>query len=162
MADEVTACSLSNYKKRRIVRASITRFTTKLKDLESKADQPGTFDLTQQMKLKLENLDKDFKTYHYGLVDLVDAADKTTLKNEQDTLDNHDDEMAVLAVRVQQLITACASSSDANPRKIASRRLTRLQKSLHLLATLSRLYMETLMMPLSSDNTRSSYQEGTW
>ena len=52
------------------------------------------------------------------------------LKNEQETLDNHDDEMAVLAVRVQQLITACASSSDVNPRKIVSRRFAHLQKSL--------------------------------
>ena len=108
MADEATARSLSNYKKRRgIVRASIIQFTTKLKDLESKADQPGTFDLAQQIKLKLETLDKDFKTYHYGLIDLVDAEDKATLKNEQETLDNHDDEMAILAVHVQQLITAC-------------------------------------------------------
>ena len=131
MADETTARSLSNCKKRRgIVRASITRFNTKLKDLESKADQPGTFDLAQQMKHKLETLDKDFKTYHYALVDLIDAEDEATLKNEQETLDSHDDEMAVLAVRVQQLITACTSSSDANPRKIASRRLARLQKSL--------------------------------
>ena len=84
MADETTARSLFNYKKRRgIVHASITRFTTKLKDLESKADQPGTFDLAQQMKLKLENLDKDFKTYHYGLVDLVDAEDETARHSRQ-------------------------------------------------------------------------------
>ena len=130
MAEETTARSLSNCKKRRgITRASITRFNTKLKDLESKADQAGTFDLAQQMKLKLESLDKDFKTYHYALVDLVD--DEATLASEQETLDNHDDEMAILAVRVQQLITLSASpSSDTDPRKIASRRLARLQKSI--------------------------------
>ena len=130
MAEETTARSLSNCKKRRgIARASITRFNTKLKDLESKADQAGTFDLAQQMKLKLESLDKDFKTYHYALVDLID--DEATLASEQETLDNHDDEMAILAVRVQQLITLSASpSSDTDPRKIASRRLARLQKSI--------------------------------
>ena len=98
MADETTARSLSNCKKRRgIVRASITRFNTKLKDLESKADQPGTFDLAQQMKQKLETFDKDYNTCHYALVDLIDAGDEATLKNKRETLDNHDDEMAVLA-----------------------------------------------------------------
>ena len=133
MAEEATARSLSNCKKRRgIARASITRFGTKLKDLESKADQPGTFDLAQQMKRKLETLDNDFKTHHYALVDLVDDKDETTLEHEQETLDNHDDEIAVLTVRVQQLISACtrASSGDANPRRIASRRLSHIQKSL--------------------------------
>ena len=39
IADEATVHSLSNYKKRgEIVRASVTQFTTKLKDLESKAN----------------------------------------------------------------------------------------------------------------------------
>ena len=131
MMDEATTLSLSNCKKRRgVVRASITKLTTKLKDLESKADQPGTFDLAQQAKKRLETLDSDFKTYHYSLVDPIDEKDEAALKNEQETLDNHDDEMAVLTIRVQQLITACAPTSDTNPCKIASRRLARLQKSL--------------------------------
>ena len=89
------------------MRVSINQFNTKLKDLEGKADQPGTLDLTQQMKLKLESLDKDFKTYHYALVDLID--DEATLASKQESLDNHDDEMAILTVRVQQLITLSAS-----------------------------------------------------
>ena len=104
MAEETTARSLSNCKKRRgIARASITWFSTKLQDLERKADQAGTFDLAQQMKLKLESLDKDFKTYHYALVDLID--DEATLASEQETLDSHDNEMAIQAVSVQELIT---------------------------------------------------------
>ena len=132
MAEETTTRSLFKCKKRRgIARASITRFNTKLKDLESKADQAGTFDLAQQIKLKLESLDKDFKTYYYALVDLID--DEATLASEQETLDNYDDEMAILAVRVQQLITLSASpSSDTDPRKIVSRTNSSIQESASL------------------------------
>ena len=84
------------------------------------------------MKQRLETLDKDFKTYHYALADLIAAKDEATLKHEQETLDNHDDEVAVLAICVWQLISAFAPSSNTNPRKIASHRLTHLQKSLSL------------------------------
>ena len=131
MADEATARSVSNCKRRGIARTSITRFNTKLKDLESKVDQPGTFDPVQQMKRKLETLDNDFKTHHYALVDLVDAEDEAGLKREQEALDDHD-EIAALTVHVQQLISACthASSSDANPRRIVSCRLAHIQRSL--------------------------------
>ena len=115
-------------KRRGISRASITRLTTKLKDLESKVDQPGTFDLAQRMKQRLETLDSEFKTHHYGLVEHID--EEEALKREQEALDDRDDEIAVLAVRVQRLINSCAPSSVSDPRKIASRRLTYLQKSL--------------------------------
>ena len=82
---------------------SITRLSTHLKDLESKADQPATLDLARQMSQRLESLDSDFKLHHYTLID-----DAETMLKEQDILDGHDDEMATLSTRIERLIAVCA------------------------------------------------------
>ena len=115
-------------KRRGVVRASITRLFTRLKDLESKADQPTTLDLARQMSQKLESLDSDFKLHHYALIDLID--DTESMLKEQDILDGHDDEMATLSTRIKRLIAVCDSSSKFGPRKIASRKLVRLERNL--------------------------------
>ena len=115
-------------KRRGVVRASITRLFTRLKDLESKADQPTTLDLARQISQKLESLDSDFKLHHYALIDLID--DTESMLKEQDILDGHDDEMATLSTRIKRLIAVCDSSSEFGPRKIASRRLVRLERNL--------------------------------
>ena len=73
---------------------------------------------------KLDALDSDFRTHHHAFID------EEILQGEQNTLDEHDDLVAQLAVRIQQLITLCTSSLDSSPRKIASRRLSHLQKTL--------------------------------
>ena len=79
-------------KRQGVVHASITWLSTRLKDLESKADQPTTLDLVRQMSQRLETLDSDFKLHHYALID-----DTETMLKEQDILDGHDDEMATLS-----------------------------------------------------------------
>ena len=127
--NEAEARSGSTHKRRRgVVRASITRIATRLRDLEGKTDQPGTLELVQRMPPKLEALDAEFKTHHYALLDFVD--DPEAVSKEQETLDDHDDDVTLLAVRMQQLIAKCASSPDTNARKIVSRRLLLLQKNL--------------------------------
>ena len=77
---------------RGVIRASITRLSTRLKDLEAKVDQPTTLDLTQRMTQKLDTLDSEFKVHHFALVDVIDG-DEFLLK-EQETLNEHDDEIA--------------------------------------------------------------------
>ena len=89
----------------------------RLKDLESKADQPTTLDLTRQISQKLESLDSDFKLHHYALIDLIDDAE--SMLKEQDILDGHDDKMATLSTCIKWLIVVCDSSSEFGPRKIA-------------------------------------------
>ena len=111
-----------------VVRASITRLFTLLKDLESKADQPPTLDLTRQMSQKLESLDSDFKLHHYALIDLID--DTESMLKEQNILDGHDDKMAILSTHIKRLIVVCDSSSELGPRKTASQRLVRLERNL--------------------------------
>ena len=110
------------------MRASITRLATRIRDLEGRVDRDDTLELAKQAKQKLEKLDVDFKTHHYNLIDVID--DEDSLLREQGIIDEHDDEQAVLAIRVQQLITTCDSSSQVGTPKIAVRRLQRLKRIL--------------------------------
>ena len=83
-------------RRRGVVRASITRITNRLKELEGKADQPTTLDIAQRTLKKLDTLEAEFKTHHYALIDLID--DDDDLREEQELLDRHDDEMSTLVV----------------------------------------------------------------
>ena len=122
----LTMSNVSTLRKRRgVVRASITRLTNRLK---GDTDSPVTLDLAGGMTRKLDALDTEFRAHHQALVDLID--DEEALLTEQNTLDDHDDHVAVLTARIQQLVSACTPSSDLSLRKIASRRLSHLQKSL--------------------------------
>ena len=129
-----TMSNTSTLRKRRgIVRASITRLTNRLKDLESDTDKPTALDLTQGMTRKLEALDLEFRTHHHALIDLID--EEETLLTEQQTLDEHDDVIAELSARIQQLANACTPSSNPPLRKIASRGLSHLKKALSSVRT---------------------------
>lgn len=87
MSEEATPATLR--RRRGVVRASITRLSSRLNDLEGKTDQATTHDITQRTSLKLTKLDSEFKTYHYRLIDLID--DDDTLEREQAVLDEHDE-----------------------------------------------------------------------
>ena len=120
-------------KRRGVARASITRLATRLKDLENDASGPTTLDLAWGITRKLDALHLEFQTHHHAIVDFID--DEEALQKERSTLDKHDDCVAELAACIQQLINVCTSSSDSSPRKIASRRLSRLQKNLSSIST---------------------------
>ena len=95
---------LASLKKRRgIVKASLTRLRTRLTNLESSVEQPDTVDHAKRLSTKLDTLDTEFKAHHYAIVDLTD--DETQLQREQDGLDEHDDEVSQLAVRIQQSVS---------------------------------------------------------
>ena len=104
-------------KRRGVVRASITRLATRLKDLETKVDQPTTLDLAHRMSQKLDSLDSEFKVHHYALVDIIDDNDLSS--KEQETLDEHDDEITELAICIKKLISLCTATPDSNFRKVA-------------------------------------------
>ena len=74
------------------------------------------------MSQKLESLDAGFKFHHFAVVDTLD--DEGSLAKEQETLDQHDDDIAELAVRIEQLIATSDSASESGARKTASRRLS--------------------------------------
>ena len=87
-----------------------------------------TLELAQGMSQKLSDLDAEFRMHHHALIDLID--DEEALAKKQEVLDAHDDLIAELAVRVKQLIAASSLLSNESSRRIASRKLARLQKSL--------------------------------
>lgn len=120
--------ALSTQRKRRgVVKASITRLGSRLKELESEVEEPTTHDHAQRLATRLETLDAEF----FSLIDLID--DDETLEKEQETLDQHDDDVTTLAVRIQQLImVSSATPTNSDHRKVLLRKLQHLEKSLSL------------------------------
>ena len=100
--------------------------TTRLKDFETEVSQQGIIDHAQRMQQKLDALDEEFRSHHHDIVDLVDSDESLT--REQLALVEHDDLVAELAGRIKQLITV-RTSSDATPRRVASRRLAHVRKA---------------------------------
>jgi hypothetical protein len=144
---ETNARALANHKKRRgVVHASLTRLGTKLGELEGSTDQPDTLDLAKRLVNKLECLDAEYKTHHYSIVDLID--EEGDLAIEQAALDAHDENIALLGIRIQRLITACSKSPDSDPHKIASKQLTT-----HLKTRLSSVVDSISSMSPAADNT---------
>jgi hypothetical protein len=96
--------------------------------LESKADKTGTLEIAKQSMLKLEKLDTEFKSHHFDLIDTIE--DESVLKEEEVVLEQHEDNVASLTLKLQHLITACGLPAVATERKVALRRLQRLKKLL--------------------------------
>ena len=143
MAAEEAGRSLTNAKKRRgVARASLTRLTNRLKDLEGESAEHKTLELAQRMSQKLSDLDSEFRTHHHALIDLID--DEDTLAKEQEVLDTHDDLVAELSVRVKQVIVASSPSTSESSRRISSRKLAHLQKSLTTITSIIRDTSTTL------------------
>ena len=132
MAEEDDSRRLANARKRRgVAHASLTRLSNRLRDLEGKAGEPKTLELAHRMSQKLTDLDSEFRAHHHALID-----DDESLAKEQDVLDSHDDLVAELGVRVKQVIAASSPSSVESSRKIASRKLAHLQKSLSAISSI--------------------------
>ena len=108
------------------MRASITRFGTRLKELEDAAPKPNTPTHARQLLEKLKSLDKELRGLHYEVIDLIDDGSEDIVEAEQVVLDKHDDDIAALAVRLESL-SVVAASSTADARRPLSRRLSRLQ-----------------------------------
>lgn len=110
-----------------MVHASITRLTTQLGELEaSQSYKPSTLNLVNYTLIKLNLLNAEFKTHHYGLINVIQ--DEETLTKEQDILDKHDDHVADLTARIKLLKASCNASSSSRARQITSCRLSDIQK----------------------------------
>jgi DNA repair exonuclease SbcCD ATPase subunit len=94
-----------------------------------------TLDHAQRLIKKLESLDAEFRVHHYSVVDLVTAEEE--LVGEQDTIDQHDDIVEELSVRIQKLVSICSNLSEdpSAPRSIHSRKLEHLDKDLSAINT---------------------------
>ena len=122
--------ALSNFCKRRgVVKASITRLKTHLSAMELTPDE-DTVDNARQLLAKLRTSDSDFKDLHMSMIDLID--DEDTVLAEQTALDNHDDLVASMTLRVQKLIASVKPAPDGrvDNRRILARRLKQIQERL--------------------------------
>ena len=113
------------------MKASLTKLTTKLVELEGADTGPSKTSQAQQYLKRLETLDANFKTHHLAIMDKVD--DEEQLGVEQEALDQHDDDVMHLSIRLQTLLRPAATSLDTHThsllpdRTIIERHLAQLQ-----------------------------------
>ena len=92
------------------MKGSITRIKNRFAELEGESDRPNVRDSAGQMLAKLKEHDADFRKNHLTLVEL---REDEALIVEQATLDEHDDLIAALTVRIMKLADSTATSSKA-------------------------------------------------
>ena len=155
MTEEAARRLVSAKKRRGVARASITRLANRLKDLEGGPGDAKTLQLAQRMSQKLTELDSEFRAHHHSLIDLIDEDD--SLAKEQGILDSHDDLIAKLSVRVEQVIVAASPTSQESSRRVAFRKLTHIVKSLESVTSVITNVAET---PLDTFALRQ-YEEKT-
>ena len=129
MADQRELSKL--WKRRGVAKGSITRIDTRLGNLEGDADRPGLRDSARQMLAKLKEHDAEFRKIHLTLIDLID--EEEILIAEQATLDEHDDLVASLTVRIMTLADSASRSSSTttiSERDLLMRRCDRLETRL--------------------------------
>ena len=131
----------ANRKRRGVVRASLTRLDTRVAELEGKLEISARDRLAAHRLLqKLDTLDADFKLYHLAIIDLVGDE---SLNTEQALLDEHDDKVADLALRIQQLGPDSAppspSTTSLDPRVRLTKRLRRVERDLELVTAVESL-----------------------
>ena len=121
---------ISKFRKRRgVAKASITRLSSRLGTLEGEVAQPNTKNSAKQMLSKLEEASTEFKQAHLTIIDLIEKEED--LGAEQTALDEHDDHVASLTVRLQALITGGDTPiTKIDEREVLSRRIKRLQSCL--------------------------------
>ena len=119
------------------MKASITRLTSRLDELQSKLVEPSTLSHLSKLSTKLESLDSEFKVHHYAVVDAIPSDDDAdeNLQREQDELDQHDSTVADLSVRVEQLMQECSSKVESPAHKVFSSSLTNLQERINTITT---------------------------
>ena len=125
---------LAFHKKRRgVVKASLTKLRTKLTDLEGDTTIPTLMESARNLADKLDTLRQDFKTHQLAIMDRTNEED--ALADEQQVLDDNDDQVSELSVRIQRLITLATKSKSPDIARVANRQLTLLQAKLESIDT---------------------------
>ena len=122
MTDTARALS-NNRKKRGVIKASLTRLSSRLDAVERFPDP----DEARRLTIRLETLSTEFKVHHYSIIDLLD--DEVELAEQQEILDEHDDYVSQLTARLEKIVTIC-SSKDSNQHRISFKRLMNIEKGL--------------------------------
>ena len=114
-------------KRRGVVKASLTKLGTKLTDLEGDSTVPTLLESAKNLADKLDTLRQDFKTHQLAIIDRNEGE---ALAGEQQVLDDHDDQVSELSVRIQRLINLATKAKIPDVAQVADRQLTLLQTKL--------------------------------
>lgn len=121
-------------RRRGVTRSSITRLEKRVGELEALSRQPTNIEHAKELLRKLESLDSEFKKVHFEIVDIIDERDDETWEREQEILDEHDDQVDSLKVRVQLLCSTEDMPTD-DPVKMSVRQLAHLEREIALIRT---------------------------
>ena len=109
--------------RRGVVRASVTRLEAKIAGWEEKETltDKNRQSIVRALK-RLQELNAEFKVYHYSIVELMDEEDKKVMAEEQQVLDDHENKIEDLTERLEDMITTtepvtipASETSDARP-----------------------------------------------
>ena len=130
-----TRNSAQRCKRRRgSAKASITKLTSKLIELEGQERDQSVSNHAQQLLKRLESLDTGFKTHHFAILNALE--DEEEVEAAQEEIDKHDDDVMNLSLRLQALSTPTTEMSPAVEVRsppdgtLVSRRLAQLQARL--------------------------------
>lgn len=117
-------------KRRDVVRASATWLNGWIAELERLPNQLRNADYARQLLASLQTLDTDYRALHLKIIDLIDEADADALDAKQRHIDQLNDNVSGLIVRLQAFIASLTAAPDAPAldRKTLNRKLARVQE----------------------------------
>ena len=117
---------LAFHKKRRsVTRSSLTKLGT---ELEADSSSPILSENARSLTDKLNALSHDFKTHQLAIIDRTN--DEDGLVEEQRVLDDNDDVISELDIRIWRLLSSATTSTTPDAVRIATKQLTLLQTNL--------------------------------
>ena len=126
MSRNETLRAISNMRKRRgVIRSSLTKLITKVRDLED-SESPLKRDRAQQALIKLDSLEGEFRTLHFHFLD-----DEEELLNQQEVLDQTEEDIATMRLQLSQIIKSTTTTDpDERELRITTRKLAHLERTL--------------------------------
>lgn len=70
-----------------------------LKTIEATPDAPGTADQAKRFITKAKGLDKDFRSVHYEIINLLEEG-FGNLEKEREVLDKHEDDLSATVIHI--------------------------------------------------------------
>ena len=108
-------------KRRRVTKASLTKLSTRITELEADTANPDALRAAQGLASTLKVLDTEVKSHQLAIIDLTDGDEALTAKQQE--LDDHDDRVSELTIRAQRLVSALSPTATDGLRKTLTRRL---------------------------------------
>ena len=127
----MAADSATLKRRRGIARGSLTRLKTRVGELEARDDLSRSLEEARRLLQRLDAIDSDFKSNHLALIDAIE--DEGELDKEQGILDDHDDDVTDLTIRLNRIISTHPSVGESGEIRTARKRLSHLQNSAFLI-----------------------------